>query len=120
MNLFERIKRDTKNFVHAIYFQAFINGYIKAWNLYLDMREEYTRKCDRASLTPPSVKVPFNKTLFHHWQLGYEEGWSDADGAWLVTHSVQGMRHIDDDISFFEERQKLMHRWMELAGIDSQ
>lgn len=123
MSIIDRIKHDTRNFKRTLYFQAFINGYIKAWNLYLDMREEYTRKSDRASLSPPSVmkiRTPFNKTLFYHWQLGYEEGWSDADGAWLVTRSIQGMRHLDDDFSFFEERQKLMSRWLELSEFSSQ
>lgn len=115
MVILKSLKEDFEKLKGDLYFQAFVNGYTKGYNTYIKMRERYNLRSDRVTEKAPVVKAPRFQILHKHWHIGFEEGWSDAHAAWCVSYSLQGMREIDDDLSFTEERIQLEKRWKELA-----
>ncbi len=114
-NLAEKIKAWARKLVMKLKFKAFADGYSYGYDLYLVMRRKHPGKNERATLT--DIRVPdalFKPWFADTWSDGLREGWTDADGEWLISFSVKEMERARNEYSIKEEQEMLRAKFDEL------
>ena len=114
-NLTEKIKAWARKFVAKMRFKAFTDGYSYGYELYLAMRRKHPGKNERATLKVIHVSnALFTPWFTETWSEGLREGWTDADGEWLTTFSVEEMERARNEYSIKEEQEMIRAKFDEL------